>query len=316
MSGALVMLMPTMKEAVALMPGGTSRTDKDGNFTLASVTPGEYTLQIQSMAALMNAASQAMSFMGVGESAPAAPSPLPAEREFATANVTVTGEDVTNLVVTATRGARASGRVVFDGAQAPDNITTIRLIATPTDTDNMPVSAAVFGMSSVKDTGAFEIDSLVGGRTFRLANPPKGWFLKQVTRSGVDVTDSGYDFKPGEDVDGFELVVTTKTQTVTGAVSGSKGDAVKEYTVVVFPEDQQKWSYADNRWISSARADQQGQFKISDLPAGSYLAIAVEYVPQGEWRDPAWLERAAKNATKFTLDEGATRTLALTLAGS
>src|SRR4051812_25603966 len=60
MSGALVMLMPTMKDAVALAPGGTSRTDKDGNFTLNNVAPGEYSLQIQSMAALMNAATQAM----------------------------------------------------------------------------------------------------------------------------------------------------------------------------------------------------------------------------------------------------------------
>ena len=40
MSGAMVMLMPTMKDAVALMPGGTSRTDKDGNFNLSGVAPG------------------------------------------------------------------------------------------------------------------------------------------------------------------------------------------------------------------------------------------------------------------------------------
>jgi hypothetical protein len=73
---------------------------------------------------------------------------------------------------------------------------------------------------------------------------------------------------------------------------------------------------SDNRWVVSARADQQGQFKVSELPPGAYFAIAVEYVPQGEWRDPAWLERASKNATRFSLDEGATRTLSLKLAGS
>ena len=316
MAGALVMLMPTMKEAVALAPGGTSRTDKDGNFTVSGVAPGEYSLQIQSMAALMNAASQAMSLMGGGDAGANAPAPQPAEREFATATVTVAGEDVTNLLVTATRGARATGRVVFEGAQPPDTITTIRLIATPTDNDNMPAAASVFGMSSVKETGAFEIDSLVGGRTFRIANLPKGWFLKQVTREGNDVTDRGYDFKPGENVESFEVVLTTKTQTVTGAVANARGEAAREYTVVVFPDDQQKWSIADSRWMSSARADQQGQFKIAELPPGSYLAIAVEYVPQGEWRDPAWLERAARSATKFTLDEGETKTLALKLSGS
>jgi hypothetical protein len=316
MSGALVMLMPTMKEAVAMMPGGTSRTDKDGNFTLNGVAPGEYTIQVQSMAALMNAASQAMSMIGGGDGGINAPPPQPAEREFATANVNVAGEDITNMIVTGTRGAKARGRILFADGPRPDGVTSIRLIAAPTDNDNMPAAASVFGMSTVKEDGSFEVDSLVGGRTFRILNLPKNWYFKEVTREGNDVTDKGYDFKPGEDVDGFDVVLTTKTQTVTGGVSNALGEPAKEYTVVVFPEDQQKWSIAGERWMHSARPDQQGQFKIADLPPGAYLAVAVEYVPQGEWSDPAWLARAVKSATKFSLDEGGTKTLSLKLAGS
>jgi hypothetical protein len=315
MSGAMVMLMPAMRDTVALMPGGTSLTDKDGNFTLSGVAPGEYSLQVQSMAALMSAASEAMALMG-GDSPSKAPAAQPAEREFAVAKVAVTGEDITGLVVTGTRGAKATGRVVFEGAPPPENIASLRLIATPTDFDEIPATASVFGLSAVKETGAFEINGLVGGRTFRLMNEPKGWYLKQVTREGNDVTDKGYDFKPGDTVEGFEMVLTTKTQSVTGAVSNDKGEPVKEYTVVVFPQDPQKWSGSDNRWVMSARADQQGRFKIVDLPSGLFLAIAVDYVAQGEWRDPVWLERAAKTATPFILDEGATKTLSLKLAGS
>jgi len=316
LSGALVMLMPTMKEAVAMMPGGTSRTDKDGNFTINSVAPGDYSLQVQSMAALMNAASQAMSMISGGEGGTSAPPPQPTEREFAATTVSVTGEDIIGLVVTGTRGARATGRILFEGPPPAQGTKGLRLIAQPTDTENIPAAASMFGNSTVKEDGSFEIDSLVGGRNLRLMNPPKGWYLKQLTREGVDITDTGYDFKPGEDVEGFQLVLTTKTQTITGAVAGAKGEALKEYTVVVFSEDPQKWPLPDSRWMNSGRPDQQGQFKIVDLPAGNYLAIAVEYVPQGEWRDPAWLERAARSATRFTLDEGATKALDLKLAGS
>jgi hypothetical protein len=315
MSGAMVMLLPSMKEAVMFAPGGTSRTDKDGNFTLSSVAPGEYSIQVQSMAAIMNAATQAMAMMG-GDAPANAPAAQPAEREFATATVTVAGEDIANLVITGTRGAKATGRIVFEGGPLPDAITSIRLIAAPTDFETMPASASVFGASSVKETGAFEIDSLVGGRTLRIVNLPKGWYFKQVTREGNDVTDKGYDFKPGADVEGFEIVLTTKTQVLTGGVSGAKGEPVKEYTVAVFPEDPQRWTGADSRWMNTGRADQEGRFRIADLPAGTYLAIALEYVPQGEWRDPAWLERAAKKATRFTLDEGASKMLDLKLAGS
>jgi len=189
-------------------------------------------------------------------------------------------------------------------------------MASPTDTDEVPNSVSIFGQSSVKADGAFEIDGLVGGRALRVMNVPKGWYFKQVTREGNDVTDKGYDFKPGDTVEGFEIVLTTRTQTVSGAVTNGKGELVKEYTVVVFADDQQKWSGADNRWVQSGRADQQGRFKINDLPSGSYYAIAVEYVPQGEWRDPAWLERASKTATRFTIDDGMTKALDLKLAGS
>ena len=314
MSGAMVMLIPTMKDAVAFIPGGTSRTDKDGNFTLSGVAPGEYSIQAQSLAAMMSAASEAMSMLGGGgEAATPAPKPQTLEREWATATVVVSGEDITSLMITGTRGAKATGRIVFEGGDKPENLASMRMMAAPTEEDNVPAAASVFGNASVKEDGTFEMDGLVGGRTFRFANPPKGWHLKRITREGEDLTDKGFTFKPGEDVDGFTIELTTKEQTITGAVTDDKGTAVKEYTVVVFPEDDEKWTVGHTRWMSSARADQQGQYKITSLPAGKYLAVAVEYVAQGEWMDPEWLRRAVKDAIKLTLDEGAAKTLDLKL---
>jgi len=313
MSGAMVMLIPAMKDAVALMPGGTSRTDKDGNFNLNGVAPGEYALQAQSLAAMMSAASEAMAMIGGGEGGTAAAKPQALEREFATANVVVAGEDITNLMITGTRGAKATGRIVFEGGSKPENVPSMRIMAAPTEQDNVPAAASVFGNATVKENGTFEIDGLVGGRTFRFANPPRGWHLKRITRDGEDLTDKGFNFKAGEDVEGFTIELTTKKQIITGSVTDDKGVAVKEYTVVVFPEESEKWTLTGTRWMSSARPDQQGQFKIESLPPGKYLGVAAEYVPQGEWMDPEWLARAVKDAKRFTLDEGAATTLELKL---
>jgi protocatechuate 3,4-dioxygenase beta subunit len=314
MSDAMVMLLPAMKDALQFMPAGTSRTDKAGNFTLSGVAPGDYSIQVQSLAAIMGAASQAMAMMNAGESGAAAPPAQPVEREFAMASVTVAGEDLAGVTVTGARGAKARGRVVFEGGPKPEKLAAFRLIAAPTDPENMGAAFSGFGLTAVKETGAFEIDGLVGGSLFTFMDPPKGWSVKRITHQNVDITEKGYDFKPGEEVEGFEIVMTTRSQTLSGGVTNDRLEPVKEYTVVVFPEDPQKWTVPASRARASARPDQQGQFKITSLPPGAYLAIAVEYVAEGEWMDPEWQARAARKATKFTLDEGAARTLDLKLS--
>ena len=58
---------------------------------------------------------------------------------------------------------------------------------------------------------------------------------------------------------------------MTGTVANDKGNPIKEYTVVVFAEDQEKWTLPSNRWTVSARPDQDGTFKFTDLPPGAYL---------------------------------------------
>jgi protocatechuate 3,4-dioxygenase beta subunit len=316
MSGAIVMLLPSRREAMMFGPGPTSRTDKDGNFTLNGVTPGEYSLQVQSLGGVFQttAGGNVMAFAFATSDSSAGPGQnAPRQREFATTSLTVTGEDVSGLVLTGTRGAKVSGTVVFDGGARPDGITNIRVSAPSTDADGSPMPSS--GLGQVKENGSFDVDSLVGGHTLRAVNLPRGWVLKRVTVNGEDVTDRGVDFRPGEDVNGVEIEVTNKVSSISGTVSNA-GGAVKDFTVVVFPTDDQKWTLPQNRWTGSARPNQDGQFTLSNLPPGDYYAIAVEYVAQGDWQDPDWLARAAKTATRFTLAEGATKSLDLKLAGS
>src|SRR4029077_18613530 len=101
MSGAMVMLMPSMKDAMMFMPGGTSRTDKDGNFTLNGVAPGEYSLQVQSTGGLFQTTAgggaMVFNFATAASDGSQAPANAPAQREFGGASVTVAGDDITGL---------------------------------------------------------------------------------------------------------------------------------------------------------------------------------------------------------------------------
>ena len=317
MTGAIVMLLPSTKDALMFGPGNTARTDKDGNFTVNDVTPGDYSLQVQSTGGVFQTAAggnvMAFAFAASSDGTTTNPASGPIQREFAMTTLSVTGDGVTGLVLTGSRGAKATGTIRFENGQKPDDVTSMRVSSPSTDADGSPMPSLGFGQ--VKDGGTFEIDSLVGGHTFRVGNAPRGWVLKRVTVNGEDVTDRGMDFKAGEDVNGIEIEMTNKVTSIAGTASGANG-SVKDYTVVVFPTDEQKWILPQNRWTASTRPNQDGQFKLSNLPPGDYYAAAVEYVAQGEWQDPEWLAHAAKSATKFTLEEGASKTLDLKLSGS
>jgi hypothetical protein len=64
--------------------------------------------------------------------------------------------------------------------------------------------------------------------------------------------------------------------------------------------------------VQAARPDQQGVWKIRALPPGEYLAIALEYIEDGAWNDPEYLESLRRLAQKVTLPEGGTPQVALT----
>jgi len=318
MSGAMVMLMPNMKDAMQLMPGGSTRTNADGQFTLNSVAPGEYSLQVQSGggAFITTAGGNAMTFAFTMADRPGGgpqASP-PQEREFAVTNVNMAGEDITGMVLVGTRGAKASGTLTFEGGTKPEGLTTTRISATAADNDANPMPG--LGATAVKENGSFEVEGLMGARLFRVINAPKGWVVKRVLLNGEDITDKGADFKPGEDVAGIEIELTNRVTALAGTITDARGQTQKDSTVVIFPEDQSKWVLPMNRYMTTARPDQEGRYKFNALPAGSYYAIAVEYVAPGEWQDPDWLARAAKKATRVTLDEGSSKTLDLKVAGS
>ena len=66
--------------------------------------------------------------------------------------------------------------------------------------------------------------------------------------------------------------------------------------------------------MRTSRPDQDGRFRIRALPAGRYLAAAVEVLEQGREWDPEFVRRFRDAATPFALAEGQTHTLSLTLA--
>ena len=157
------------------MPGGTSRTDKDGQFTLNGVTPGEYSLQVQSMGGMIFGRRRQRDDLRVHDRRTAARRRQPPqEREFAVANVNVAGEDITGMVVVGTRGAKATGHDHLRAAGRSRRARpAMRVTAPSVDADSSPMPM-FGGASNVKDTGAFEVDGLIGQPRLPRRQPAEG----------------------------------------------------------------------------------------------------------------------------------------------
>ena len=106
---------------------------------------------------------------------------------------------------------------------------------------------------------------------------------------------------PGQDIAGLEIELTNQQSQVTGSVSNGRGEPVKDYAVVVFSRDRERWSYPQTRYVRPAQPDQDGRFKVTGLPAGDYYAIALDYVEPGESTDPEFLDRVKDRAVPFSL---------------
>jgi hypothetical protein len=234
------------------------------------------------------------------------------EAEFGSIPLSVAGEDLPNVVVVTSKGGTATGRITFDGVPRPNTFGTMRVTASAPDVDG-PVAIVGGSSAAVKPDATFELKGVAGPRLIRVMQLPPGTLLKAVHLNGTDVTDTPVDFKNAEQVSGLEIVIGKSTE-LAGSVSDAAGRPVKDYTVVVFADDPQKWTAPMTRWVTAARPDQDGRFKITSLPAGSYYAVALEYIAQGEWGDPDLLDRLKTKAKPFTLDEGAAASLDLKIS--
>ena len=293
MSG-FVMLETTAAGADQPINAGGGGVVRDGGFTMTNVAPGEYAMTVVSR--LPGGRGPARG-AGVGGDA----------GEIAVMPLTVGTEDVTGLHVTTSKGATLSGGVV---AAAGSGLLPPRIEVTA---QAVSASRALGGrVARVEANGTFRIVGLLGTRTIRVGGLPQDWMLESVTSGGTDVTDRAIDFSSGQEVRDVRIVLTDRVTEVTGTVSVGS-ELAREYSVLVFPDDETRWAFP-TRYVRAARPDQQGVFRLRGLPpGGGYLAVAVDYLEEGEGSDPLFLAHVRERATRFAVGPGEAKTLGLKL---
>jgi hypothetical protein len=248
-------------------------TRANGAFTLPDVPPGRYTLTA--------------STRGDGP------------YETASMPLVVGNEDITGVSLTTDRPPSIRGRFVADAGVTrplPQGLEVTALAARVNGTVISHASDPVFELNDLADPFYFRVTI------------PDGWTVKAITIGGADVTDTKITLPHGQQAEA-RIVISNRATNVSGVITKA-GRPVKA-DVVIFPADPAKWAFP-TRYVRRADADDQGRFRVAGLPPYErYLAIAPEYLEEGEQIDPEFLDRVREMAFPFALGEDEARTLDL-----
>ena len=299
----------------------SAHANADGSFELPNVPPGSYTLlaraQNQRARGALDALLTAGALNAIDRFKGQNPNALEATKaamndmaalemnmsETASMPVVVGNTDVTGLSLVTSSGTLTATMVADAGVTRP----------LPREGE-LRTSGAHVGMMNVSTNNSVRQLRLLGVSgpvRVTVDGLPPEWAVKAVMLDGADVTDQPINVRGNVEV---RVVLTDRVTEVNGVVASGPGDArdasdTRGRYVVVFPADTARWTYP-SRFVRSARADAQGRFEIKGLPPNDrYLALAVDYLDQGEAADPQFLERMRSRATPFSLTDGERRTI-------
>jgi len=266
----------------------------DGTFRMTGLAPGDYKLSVRTTVDIGGTAVQ----------------------EGAGVQITVAGVDIDNLALITSSGWSVTGALyTASGEPVPAAVRAgARVVPRPQSSDGIPMGpnpTATPDNGRVTETATFTVTGVYGPARLRV-NLPDDWAVQSIQRDGRDITDETIEARSGETLGNVQVVINNKINVVSGRVTDAKGAATGNGAVIVFAEDAGRW-LEDSRYVRSARPDQQGTFQIKGLPAGEYLAVALEYVEDGAWNDPEYLDSIRPYGQRVKLLDSGSQTIALEL---
>ena len=281
----------------ALNISQVSGTGPDGRFATSSLSPGQYTVLVET------------SRRSDGP-------PL-----WAMADVFLASGEPSRVTMTLAPALTVTGQVVFEGATLPRPKDLTRLSVTLFAVGPMRATTA----ASVDAAGAVSISGVIPARYMvrasvpptAMATPPAAgsptWTLRSVTLGDRDVTDQAIDISAAG-TSGLVVTFTDRVSELSGIITSPDGSPATDYFVIAMPADRDMWLPLSRR-IVSTRPDRAGHYTFRNLPAGDYrIAVTTDLVPQ-DLQDVATLGALVGQSLPVTVVFGEQRTLDVRTTG-
>lgn len=293
-----------------------SNSDPNGRFMFQAVRPGQYTLIARAQT------GPPPSFMSD------IPRPVQPQMPgssgstlWAQIDLNVAGRDLTDVRLSLQPGMSLSGRIVFEGTEAPIDSSRITVSVRPAPNQSGPTFGAPPG-GAASANGTFALSGVTPGLYLMSsgqvsapnAPPLAGWVVKSIMVKGQDALDVPFEIQPNESLTDVVVTYTSQVTDIAGRLIDGAGQPVSGYFVLMFPTNRTSWRPGSRRLRPPFRTAPDGRYRIANLPPGEYFMVALTEFDSQDLYDPTFLEQVAASSFKFTLGEGEKKAMDLKIA--
>jgi len=298
-------------EAVALpfMDAGPSTiTDDQGRWSFPNVPDGVYTIKVdpadENNEAEIAETARSGEEGGAAGRAPAPTAPRRPQLVPRQQDVTVSGADLSGVVIELGEGGRLRGTVLVEGGKpVPQDGFQVSLV--PGDSSLRGLTRSGF----VQQDGSFTIEKVPPGEFYismHLLN--ERYYIKSATVGGTDLLREPVRMGSGTNVENVRVTISSEAATLQGRVI-SAGDAkpVRGSILLLVHADPARWRSVTSYMPAATGPD--GTFKVT-VPPGSYLVIVLG---DGDLRsvNEALIRARSSGAKSVTLTAGGSETIEL-----
>lgn len=237
-----------------MIPYGLSaQANKDGQWSFTDVPDGIYSVELD----------QSRSRLAPDDESQKKPG-LVGQRQL----VTVTGGDVSGIVISLTEGGRVSGSIVVEGDKPMPRGGQVSL---------QPVTrrrSQNYGGVSLDlwAKGQFLIDGVSAGEHFlTVAAWDKNYFVKSITWTDRNLLRQPLKVTEGSEIKNVQIVLSRDPGTITAhLVSAEDKKPLAGQWFILVPSDELRWARTDS--FIFGYTDKQGAFQVTGAP-GEYILI-------------------------------------------